>query len=216
MKLKRLPFLAGIVFCTGDAFAVWYGGDPNLNHGLAIDFDAYTYDDFDVTANVETVDYLMANVFSDATISAATWQIRQDINNGDGGTLVASGTNYVTQTPNGFDAYGYTGYKLEMSGLNVNLAHGQYFIGWNVGDLDGFPRCFVATTSGINGEGSPIGDGNSWFNSPMFFGVDFEPAGDVLDIGPCDFSYGVNNGVPEPVTLVAIGLGLAIFARRPK
>jgi hypothetical protein len=46
--------------------------------------------------------------------------------------------------------------------------------------------------------------------------VDFEPAGDVLDIGPCDFSYGVNNGVPEPVTLVAIGLGLAIFARRPK
>ncbi|HET6644128.1 MAG TPA: PEP-CTERM sorting domain-containing protein [Fimbriimonadales bacterium] len=216
MKLNRLAFLAGAVFCAGNVFAVWYGGDPDLVNGLAIDFDAYTYDDFDVTGGGENVNYLMANVFSSTTIATANWEIRSGITNGNGGTLVASGTGAVTQTPNGFDAFGFTGYKLEMSGMNVNLSDGRYYVGWNVGDLAG-QRCFVQTTSGANGVGTPIGDGDSWFNSPGFFFVNFGPASDQLGIDPCDFSYGVNNGVPEPATFVAIGLGLAaLVARRRK
>lgn len=212
MKLNRLAFLAGAVFCAGNVFAVWYGGDPDLVNGFAIDFDAFTYDDFDVTGGGETVNYLMANVFANTTIASANWEIRQGISEGNGGTLVASGSAAVTQTTNGFDAFGFTGYKLEMSGMNVNLADGTYFIGWNVGDLAG-ARCFVDTTSGANGIGSPIFNGNTFLNS-SFFGVNFTDWQNLVGPGTWDVSYGVNNGVPEPATFVAIGLGLAAFAAR--
>ena len=56
--------------------------------------------------------------------------------------------------------------------------------------------------------GSPIANGNSFFNS-TFFGANFGAASDQMGAGTWDFSMGVNGVVPEPATFVVLGSGLA-------
>lgn len=218
--MKKTLVLA-LVVCAGFAGAQnWYGGDPDLVNGLVSQtnngagFDGMTYDDFNVGSD-SVATRLYGNFFESAgqSISQAYWEIRSGISAGNGGTLVASGTSAVTNTANGFDAFGFSGYTVSMN-VNVNLAAGTYYLGIGPDEGGATSFVYVQTTSGANGVGSPIFNGNSWFNSTAF-GADW--VGTDTQLGfDADFSYGVDmTPVPEPATLAALGLGaLALIRRR--
>lgn len=96
---------------------------------------------------------------------------------------------------------------------DIELGPGEYWLmvwpitfgcggGWFLGR--------AGTTYGANGVGGPLGDGRSYFNG---YGRNFVPTSDVLGAGTWDFSYGVQ-GVPEPMTWMALGTGIAVLLGR--
>src|SRR5213075_2552389 len=119
----------------------------------------------------------------------------------NGGTLIASGmTMTPVVTPTGRSGFGCTEFMIEVTGLNVNLPPGTYWLNVTpVGDLTG--RSFDSTTSGANCVGTPCGnDMNAFFNS-NFFGANFTSTANEGQ--PSDFSMGVNGvagncGTPTP------------------
>src|SRR5213075_3089208 len=115
----------------------------------------------------------------------------------NGGTLIASGmTMTPVVTPTGRSGFGCTEFMIEVTGLNVNLPPGTYWLNVTVvGDLTG--RSFDSTTSGANCVGMPCGDDqNAFFNSNFGGGANFTSQ-------PSDFSMGVEGttsggGTPTP------------------
>ncbi|HEY3745015.1 MAG TPA: dockerin type I domain-containing protein [Gemmatimonadaceae bacterium] len=185
------------------AGALWYNGDFDGTDGLANEQDtfapgyAHVYDDFNVTDDAGwDVSSVYSNDLISTTVTGATWEIRQGVSAGNGGTVVASGmTSTPSVTPTGRDAFGFTEYMVEVSGLGVHLAPGTYFLNVTpIGDLDG-NRSFDSTTSGANCIGTPCGnDDNSFFDAPVLFGVNFGPTSDQ-GAQFHDFSMGVNGEV---------------------
>jgi hypothetical protein len=182
---------------------LWYNGDFDGTDGLANEQDtfapgyAHVFDDFIVSDESGwDVSSVYSNDLISTTVTGATWEIHQGITNGNGGTVVASGmTSTPTVTPTGRSGFGFTEFTVEVSGLNVHLAPGTYYLNVTpIGNLDG-NRSFDSTTSGANCVGSPCGnDNNSWFDSPQLFGVNFGPASDQ-GAQFHDFSMGVNGQV---------------------
>jgi hypothetical protein len=204
---------------------LWYNGDFNYRNGLAneentIITQAAVYDDFIVTAGGWNV----AGVFSDnllnTTVTGATWEIRSGISEGNGGTLVASGTtNSPVVTPTGRSGFGFTEYMVEVTGLNVflpMLPSGQHY--WlNVTPIgDGTGRSYNSTTDGANCIGTPCGNDNNAFFNSTYFGAFFTST--LNECSDChDFSMGVIGPfIPEPATLalLACGLGVLLIALR--
>jgi hypothetical protein len=94
---------------------------------------------------------------------------------------------------------------VEISGINVTLTPGQYWL--NVTPVgNGGGRSFNSTTSGMNCVGSPCGnDMNAFFNS-TFFGTNFTSTANEGQ--PSDFSNGVIGSViPEPATIALLTCG---------
>ena len=194
------------------AVAQFYGGDFDDVTWLAVDYDAYVYDDFAVDGGGWTITGLYANCLSNENVDNMSWEIRTGITHGNGGTLVASGNSPVTRTATGRHGGpdgGYDEYTLRVAGLNFFLGPGLYYIGVNVGNpLPGIEeRTFVSGTAGANGFGSPIANGNSWFNSVFFGNYNFVSTTDIFG-RIADFSYGV---VPEPNGVLALGIGISVF-----
>jgi hypothetical protein len=79
-------------------------------------------------------------------------------------------------------------YRVEVTGLNVSLPPGTYWL--NVTPIgDGTGRSFNATTSGLHAVGSPPGNNqNAFFNSPRF-GAYFTSTSNESQ--PYDYSMGV-------------------------
>ena len=190
---------------------LWYNGDFNGVNGLGNEDNdslgagnfASVYDDFDVPSGPG---WTVTSVFSDnlenTNVTGASWEIRQGVSSGNGGTLIASGmtmTPVVTAT--GRSGFGFTEFMIEVTGLNVSLPPGTYWL--NVTPIgDGVTgRSFDSNTSGANCVGTPCGNNlNSFWNS-NFFGANFEDTGTAGD--PSDFSMGVNGiagcpGSPTP------------------
>jgi hypothetical protein len=200
--------------------SLWYNGDFNGINGLANERNtlvtqAAVYDDFNVTA---PLGWNVTAVFSDnlvsTVITAADWEIRSGVSEGNAGTLIASGT---TNSP----IVTYIGnenlYMVEVTGLNVflpMLPSGQHY--WlNVTPVgNGTGRSFNLTTSGTNCVGTPCGnDQNAFFNS-TFFGTYFTSTSNEGQ--PYDYSNGViGTVVPEPATVVLLtcGVGALLIAR---
>ena len=136
----------------------------------------------------------MTSVFSDnlanTNITGATWEIRQGVSEGNGGTLIASGTTTTpVVTPTGRSGFGFTEFMVEVTGLNVSLAPGTYWLNVTVtGDLTG--RSFDSTTSGANCVGTPCGNNLNAFFDSNFFGANFTSTSNEGQ--PTDFSMGVN------------------------
>jgi hypothetical protein len=199
--------------------SLWYNGDFNGVNGLANERNttisqAAAYDDFNVTAPMWDVTAVFSNNLANTVITGADWEIRTGVSEGNGGTLIASGTtNSPLVTPTGRSAFGYTEYMVEVTGLNIflpMLPSGQHY--WlNVTPVgNGTGRSFNSTTSGVNCVGTPCGnDVNAFFNSTSlgtFFGGQ-----------PYDFSNGViGTVVPEPATvaLLTFGMGALLIALR--
>lgn len=180
---------------------IWYNGDfEGEGTGALANEDstsigsgdyAHIYDDFIVPAGGADIITVFSNNLLDTNVTAATWEIRQGVSFGNGGTLVASGmtvTPIVTLT--GRSDSSLTEYMIAVAGLSLHLDEGTYWLNVTpVGDLTG--RSFNSTTSGTNCVGPPCGDdGNAFFDSSFTF-PPFQPTTDFCS--QCaDFSMGIN------------------------
>jgi hypothetical protein len=192
------------------ANTLWYNGDFNFVTGWANEentnvSDAYIYDDFAVSAGeVWNIDSIWSNNLMNFTgVTQATWSIRTGVSEGNGGTVIASGTRAATQTATGKSGFGLNEYKIGVSGLNINLDPGTYWL--SVAPVGfGFGRSFNDTTSGLNAVGIPAGNNGNSFQKSSFFGANFQARN-------TDFSMGVGGSakpIPEPASvlgLLAIG-----------
>ena len=228
--LPALFVTAALVLLNTTAIAqappgsLWYNGDWNEVNALANERDdglgfgqyAHVYDDFNVTA---PLGWNVTAVFSDnlitmyTVITGADWEIRTGISEGNGGTLIASGTTnspLVTPTGRGLEL---TEYMVEVPGLNVflpMLPSGQHY--WlNVTPVgNGFGRFFNSDTSGTHCVGTPCGNnGNAFFDS-NFFGANYQSTAEQGQ--PGDFSMGViGTVVPEPPPWAMMALGAVVL-----
>ena len=161
---------------------LWYNGDFDGVQGLSNEQNtslgeqqyAHTYDDFDVTDQAGwDVGAVFSNNLTDTNITGATWEIRQGIFPGSGGTLIASGMTVTpVVTPTGRSGFGYTEYSVQVNGISVYLPPGNgYFLNVTpIGDLSG--RSFVSTTSGANAVGEPPGNNQNAFIDSNIFNAD--------------------------------------------
>jgi hypothetical protein len=205
---------------TAPAGTLWYNGDFNggdgtvsVRHGFGLlDVDAYVYENVLLT-NSETVTGVFGTfLYSGAAPVGAEYEIRSGVSSGNGGTLVASGAlaSGFTWTSLGvtFDSPSYGTldlFRLEIGGLAVALAPGEYWVGLRPEAVTSSDVvALLATTSGTNAIGAPAGnDGNAYVDSAVL-GFAFDPAN-------ADFSVGISS-VPEPSTFLLAGLGLLAAA----
>ena len=211
-----------VVSLPATADVLFYGGDADGANGLASERntlipDAMVYDDFEVVVGW-TVTGVFGNFLADFTAQQAYYEIRSGVSVGNGGSLIASGTINVTQADTGLGYFGLDLYKIGGEIDPLSLAPGTYWFGMAPID-NGGGRAYIATTSGANGVGSPLNNGNSFFNS-SYFGANFDLASNQVGQGYDDFSYGLEGTVvPEPGSMMALGmgaLGILPFLRRRK
>jgi hypothetical protein len=195
---------------------LFYAGDhdpnnPNAN-GLANETDAIvsgspygaaTYQNFTLDASA-TATGLFSNNLSGLNPATAYWEIRTGVSEGNGGTLVASGTGATSNVATGRSDFGFIEYRNEVDGLNLSLNGGtQYWMAVVPNDPNNANRSFNSNTFGLNSVGSQQSD-NQYFNS-AFFGANFTNA-DTQGVFS-SFSQGVI-GTPEPSSILMLGSGL--------
>jgi len=243
--MKQIGVVLGLIIAVIFAFAatsyadtsetLWYGGDMDHYNGLLNTVNSSwarvnVYDDFVVDGDGWTVNSVWSNNAMDyLNVNQALWEIRSNVSNGNAGTLIAGGTSLATQTPTGRSGFNYTEYTIKVSGLNVELIPGRYWltvapVGFGTG------ASFIPTTSGENAVPDiPGNNTNSYFYeiNSLFPGNDkyFTPIGTgnnnypYFDFTHRDFSMGVGTVVPEPVSMLLFGIGgaaMAMVRRRRK
>jgi len=221
MKKLALLSLFALLFFTVAANAAdlyFYAGDfdpnnPNAN-GLANENDAIvggnpygaaTYENF-VAGGAISVTGLFTNNLSQNTPTSGYWEIRSGVSEGNGGTLIASGTGAVTNSPTGRSGFGYTEYKNEVDGMNVALGAGTYWYAVVPVCTTCGGRTFNSNTFGLNQVGTNVPN-QQYFNS-SFFGANFTNANNEGVFQA--FSGGVYT--PEPSSILMLGSGLLAAA----
>ena len=184
-------YAANLYFYGGD----WAPNDPDAN-GLANENDSYdggnpygaaTYQNF-VAWTPITVTGLFTNNAIDYVPTSGYWEIRSGVSEGNGGTLVASGSGILTITPTGRSGDGYDEYSDTVTGLNVNLAADTYWFGV----VPTCPTCNgrsfnTNSVYGINAVGTQVSNHQYW--NSAFYGANFTNANNQI-VAPT-FSSGV-------------------------
>jgi hypothetical protein len=219
MKKLALLSLFTLLFFTVSAFAdnlYFYGGDLDLNdpnqNGLANETDgivggspygAATFQNFVADSGIN-VSGLFTNNLSGLNPATAYWEIRSGVSEGNGGTLIASGTGATSNVPTGRSDFGFIEYTNAVSGLNVALPAGTYWFAVVPNDPANQNRSFNSNTDGLNSVGTQI-SGQQFFNS-AFFGANYTNANNEGVFNT--FSSGVYTAAPEPSSLIMLGSGL--------
>jgi len=223
-KLALLPLFALLFFATFTnaqcgVGCLFYGGDLNVNSpnadGLANENDAIiggtpygaaTYQNFTLS-NTSTALGLFTNNLSGLNPATGYWEIRVGVSEGNGGTVVASGTGAMTQTATGRSAFGYNEYRDEVDGLNLTLNGGtQYWFAVVPNDPNNANRSFNSnSTDDLNAVGEQTSN-LQFFNSAAF-GATFTNANNE---GPFPvFSSGITaDPLPEPSSFILLGTAL--------
>jgi len=231
MKYPACTFLAalGSLFMSS-ALAdttLWYNGDVTAGGGTVNEESsnvgaARVFENFTVTS---PGGWLLDRIWSNDTmnlsgVSSAFWSINSGMSAGNPGTIVASGISFATQTPTGRvnpSLPGYTEYKIEISGLNVTLGPGTYWlcVSPQIGNepfSNGTLRSYVSVTFGANAVGTPAGTGGGGFLYWPYGGYNYAPS-----FFAQDYSLGVAGAVvPEPATgmMLLAGCAVSLFSRR--
>lgn len=193
-----------------------YGGDldpndPNAN-GLASENDliaqaevvqSFTVPDGKHATLVRIAgNYLTLGCQGGLDPKQADWDVRQGVSSGNGGTVVASGTDKAVIAPTGRTAFGLIECHVETKLSNtVSMNGGTYYVGMspyctnsNNSLCAAGQRFFLSdTTSGTNGRGL-VNTDDSYFNS-SFFGANWQPtwgsSGACGGVGCDKFSMGL-------------------------
>ncbi len=196
---------------------LWYGGDTDFASGLTSGYgfggDSNVYDDFEVGTGGVTVTGLFGDFLVLAghdSVDQVEYEIRSGMSSGNGGAIIAMGTASASQEYRGqWNQLNY--YRITTVDLDVSLTSGEYWMSLApISDR----HVTVVTTSGVNGIGSPLGNGNAFWNAP-WFGAHFVPVEEVLGgHRNWDFSYGIiGTPVPAPGAILVLLPGL-LFGRR--
>ena len=162
---------------------LYYSGDFDPNdanaNGLANEDDAIVNDAHVYTPVTPDGTWhatgLFINTLSGLTPTSATWEIRTGVSEGNGGSVVASGSGAVTQTATGRSDFGFTEYTDSVS-VSVTLNAGTTY--W----INVTPVCVACSNRAFESDVPPgtaanhVGPANivddSFFNS-TFFGANF-------------------------------------------
>jgi hypothetical protein len=220
-KLTLLSLLTLLLFAVAaraDSL-YFYGGDMDPNDpnsralanetDLTVTGDPYgaaTYQNFYVQGSAITTTALFTNNLSTITPTSGYWEIRSGLSEGNGGTLIASGTDpNITHTLTGRSRAGYDEYTDQVS-ASVNLAVGQYWFAV----VPACPTCdgrsFNSNTFGLNSVGTS--DSDLQYANSSYFGWNFTNADNTNP--PYTFPN-FSNGVyvtPEPGSLLLLGTGI--------
>lgn len=233
------PLLCAAVISSAASIShgSWYAGDPSAVTVAPLaayawstnvpfpGYAAYTFDNFNWTnANGGVVSSLGGHFISLAGtaitgITYAQWEIRSGVSAGNGGTLVASGSGVPSSITTSFTSQ-YIGYstqdpvaRVELDVPDFVLAPGTYWLGFSIGDAGIGNTGYVAETTGTNGIGSPLDDGNAFYfqgdgttNPWNYVGVTFWG-------GNLDAAYFVNS-VPTPGAASLLGVAALMSTRR--
>jgi hypothetical protein len=208
-----------VVLAAGaKAGTLFYGGDFDGRNGLSSErntdvADAMTFENFRVDEGGWRVQSVFGHFLSDIAAPAnLEWEIRRGVSTHNAGTVVVAGQNTLALwDATGREGFGYLEFRAEAE-VDFELEGGDYWLGIAVIG-EGSGRAFLTTTSGENATGGPVADGNSFFRSD-YFGANFDDAGWYVGDN-ADFSVGLGGEpVPEPASIVALGLGLAAMRRR--
>lgn len=224
--LPRLCQLALVMFVpmafsygtatSAKAATLWYNGDPD-GQGSTPNQTFWVRDrslrrvslnDFTVptTDGGWEINTIWSNnvVFSNSSFSKAIWEILT-VTPVEGTPIFtyeryfATGLSPVTITPTNFQVSGQPVVRVSVSGLNIRLAPGTYWLGvapfHDEEDSYSYPASVIATTSGANAVGTPPGNnGNSFIEA---YGPIFSDSG--------DYSMGIEGtAVPEPSSILSL------------
>ncbi len=235
----RFVFALTAALLSGSAHAgtLWYNGDAdgvnsytNQNNALA---QEVLYNAFNVPAPGWNVNSVWSNdVFTEGppASTTATWAIYKDMGGASSGTIVATGDSLATLVPTGtiinIPGLGFnnlTEYSVTVSGLDVHLVPGEYWLGVYPDNTNGG---YVGNdeTTGLNGIGTPTGGNHSLYATltpgpPQSGDPYFAATNPLNNPQPYGTSAGIAGitAVPEPgtVTLLGLGaLGLILLHRR--
>lgn len=208
------------------ADTLWSNGDLDFQSGLVSTtgpaVTGIVYDDFNVTSPYGwNVTGVAGNFYytTDLAGTTANWEIRSGISSGNPGTLIASGTGTVALTSMGTYQPTTTPYNVEhvsLTGLNVNLTPGTYWVGIQPITTSGYG--FLGSTSGSNAIGTPAGnDANAYATRPDQSQYFKETT--TIDFAGHDYSLSVSgsSAVPEPAQWIwvpLVGLAILLWKRR--
>lgn len=222
LPLFALLFLS--TFAHAD-FILFYGGDfePGNQNANALGnendaivggnpYGAATYQNFIIPAgHTWNIQSLFTNNLSDLHPDSGYWELRTGLSEGNGGTLIASGTGSAGQgtftwTSTGRTGFGYNEYTAHITGVSVTLGSGMYWESVVPQSLNESGRSFNTNTfTRPSGIGDQV-DNQQYFDS-AFFGSNF---GNANEQGVFQtFSSGIDGfETPEPSTLVMLGSGV--------